>query len=161
MKFLGLSMIALGLLAAAVPATAQETGETSFTIYAVDEGGQFFFEGADGTKNPTLVVPAGAEITVKLINRGNNVHNMHVDGSTASEYVQADGDEITYTFTAPASGSKDYWCDPHKSAGMKGVVRVAGAAVENGDKNESPGVQTLGVVLAMVGAALVVSRRRA
>lgn len=164
MKSLGLSLLTLGLLVAFAPAGgAQETGSTSFTLYGADDGGQFYFEGEDGTKNPTLVVPAGEEITVKLINRGNSVHNIQVDGSDPSDYVQTDGEEIEYKFTAPASGSKQYWCVPHKSSGMAGMVRVAGSEVTNGDGNgggnDAPGVQVVGVAVALLGAALLLRRK--
>ena len=167
MKSLGLPLVALGLLVAFAPVGgAQETGQTSFTLYGVDSGGQFYFEGEDGTKNPTLVVPAGEQITVKLINRGNSVHNIQVDGSEASEYVQTDGEELTYTFTAPASGSKQYWCVPHKSSGMAGTVRVAGSPdTGNGGGNgtdgdkDSPGIQVAGIAVALVGAALLLRRK--
>lgn len=164
MKTFGLILIALGLAFAAAPAGAQETGQTTFTLETHTEGGSGYFtlEGQTA-KNPTLVVPANTVITITLKGMDDGVHNMQVDGSSGSEYVQAAGDSVTYTFTSPASGSKQYWCQPHKGAGMVGMVQVAGsgAATENdGDKKESPGVATLGVVLAMIGAALVLSRRK-
>jgi hypothetical protein len=85
-----------------------------------------------------------------------------VDGADPSEYVQADGDEIEYKFTAPASGSKPYYCVPHKSSGMAGTVRVAGSPdTGNGGEggNDAPGVQAVGVAVAVLGAALLLRRK--
>jgi len=168
MKSLGLTLLTLGLLVAFAPtAPAQEEGQTSFTLTAHADGSTFYFQGEDGTKNPTLVVPANTEITVTLRNVGEGVHNIHVDGASPSDYVQGDGDEITYTFTSPASGTKQYWCDPHKSSGMVGTVRVAGSPDTGGNgggngetgNNESPGVQVVGVAVALLGAALLLRRK--
>lgn len=164
MKSLGLTLLTLGLLVAFAPtAPAQETGQTSFTLTAHAEGNTFYFAGEDGTRNPTLVVPASTEVTITLRNVGEGVHNIHVDGADASEFVQGDGDEVVYKFTSPASGSKQYWCDPHKGNGMQGTIRVAGSPDTggNGDggNNESPGVQVVGVAAALLGAALLLRRK--
>lgn len=165
MKTFGLSLIVLGLALAALPASAQETGQTSFTIETHTEGGAGYFTLAGETaRNPTLVVPAGETITVTLKGTDAGVHNMQVDGASASEYVQSPTDEVTYTFTAPESGSKQYWCVPHKGSGMVGTVRVAGSDAEptNGGSeggNESPGLPLAGFAVALVGAALLLRRK--
>lgn len=168
MKSLGLTLLTLGLLVAFAPtAPAQDAGKTAFTLTTHADGSTYYFQGEDGTKNPTLTVPANTEITITLKNVGDAVHNIQVDGSDASEYVQADGDEVTYKFTSPASGSKDYWCVPHKSSGMRGMVKVAGSgddgtttSTPSGDgEKKSPGVQLVGVSVALVGAALLLRRK--
>lgn len=167
MKTLGLTLVLLGFVLAAVPATAQDAGQTSFTLTTHTEGGGGYFtlEGQTA-KNPTLVVPASTAITITMKGSDDGVHNIQVDGSAASDYVQSAADSVTYTFTSPASGSKGYWCVPHKGAGMAGTVQVAGSAqptppATDGEAKDSPGIATIGVLVAALGVALVVGRRKA
>lgn len=159
MKTLGLTLVTLGLVLSAAPlAASQEEGQTAFTLTSHTENGAFYWtlEGQTA-KNPTLVVTPNAEITITIKNTDGGFHNLQVGSNPPSEYIEAEGDEKTYTFTAPASGTLDYFCVPHKSSGMKGTIRVAGTAVE--EKKESPGVQVVGVSIALLGAALILRRR--
>lgn len=161
MKTFGFSLIVLGLALAALPATAQDAGQTSFTLQTYTEGGSGYFtiEGQTA-RNPTLVVPAGETITITLKGTDAGVHNVQVEGADASEYVQAATDEIIYTFTAPASGSVGYWCVPHKGAGMAGTVQVAGSEATPEDAgNGSPGLPLAGLAAALVGVALLLRRK--
>lgn len=165
MKTFGLILIVAGFALAAVPASAQETGATSFTLETHTEGGGGYFQLEGQTaRNPRLVVPASTEITVTLKGMDDGVHNIQVAGSSASEFVTAAGETVTYTFTSPASGTVEYWCVPHKGAGMKGTVAVAGSEPTTGTPpadggNDTPGVQIVGVAIAMLGAALIIGRR--
>lgn len=161
MKTIAFTLLAVGLALAATPAHAQETGQTSFVLETHTEGGSGYFtlEGQTA-RNPTLVVPAGETITITLKGLDVGVHNIQVDGASASDYVQAAGDEVQYTFTAPASGSKQYWCVPHKGAGMIGQVQVAGSATNGGEGgNDTPGLPLAGLAIALVGAALLLRRK--
>lgn len=161
MNAFALSLVAIGLTLAAAPVGAQETGQTSFTLEThTDGGGGYYLIEGQTSRNPTLVVPASATITVTLKGTDDGVHNFQVDGSPASDYVQGAGQVVTYTFTSPGSGGKQYWCVPHKGAGMIGTVRVAGSAAGEDGGKESPGVATIGALLAVAGAALLVARRR-
>jgi MYXO-CTERM domain-containing protein len=159
MKTFGLSLIVVGLALAALPASAQDAGQTTFALETHSEAGSGYFTLAGETaRNPTLVVPAGETITVTLTAMdGDGVHNIQVDGASASEYVQAEGDEVIYTFTAPASGTKQYFCFPHRSAGMGGTVQVAGS--ETTPENGSPALPLAGLAVALLGAALLLRRK--
>lgn len=151
--------LALLLLLPLAASEAAEEGRTSFTLVSRHQGGAYWWalEGND-TKDPELVVPAGANVTVTVRNGDGVLHNFQVEGHPASAFVTAVGDETTYTFTAPQSGSVRYWCAPHKSNGMGGVVRVAGSPA--GEIKESgPASQLAGVAFALVAAALVARRR--
>lgn len=163
MKTIGFTMIALGLALAAFPAGAQ--GQTSFTLISHSEagGGYFTLEG-ETAKNPTLNVAPGETITITLkAADGDGVHNVKVDGqASGSDYVQAAGDTVTYTFTAPASGTKEYFCEPHRGAGMKGLVSAGGSTTSTdggNEKKESPGLGLVGALVALVGLALVLRRK--
>lgn len=163
MKTLGFALLVLGLVVAIVPAQAQ--GANSFTLTTATAGSDFYFENADGgAKNPTLTVPAGAEVTLTIKNADGGFHNLHVtapvDKKTAD--VSAEGDEESVTFTMPASGSVSYQCDYH-AATMKGVIKVqsAGATPTTGGdgKSSTPGLAVAGVAVAVLGAALVLRRK--
>lgn len=160
MRILGFTLLSLALALAAVPAAAQDEGQTTFDLEGYAEDGEFYFTFAGGTeRNPTLVVPAGAEITVNF-HSISGLHNVHVEGQDAGDFVDT-GESTTYTFTAPDSGTVAYWCDPHRSAGMEGVVRVAGADGDDGPvpgDNGTPGAGVLLVTLAGLGAALLARR---
>lgn len=166
MKTLGIPFIVLGLALALAPATAQDGGQTSFTLSTTQDGGQFVFVGEDGTTNPTLVVPASTEITVTL-RKGDDAagipHNIKVGDQDASDDVANEGDEVTYTFTSPASGTTSYVCVYHATT-MVGDVQVAGSDGNGGGNGEdggngTPGVQLVGVAIAAVGAALLLRRK--
>ena len=164
MKSIGLTMLALGLALAALPADAQ--GQTSFTLETHSEGGGGYFtlEG-ETARNPTLNVAPGETITITLkAADGDGVHNIKLDGAPAgSEYVTAAADTVTYTFTAPASGTKEYFCEPHRGAGMKGLVSAGSTTAtpsENGgETNGSPGFELVGALVALAGLALVLRRK--
>ena len=167
MKTIGLTLIALGLALAALPAGAQ--GQTSFTLEAHSEGGGGYFtlEG-ETARNPTLNVAPGETITITLkAADSEGVHNVKVDGEAAgSEYVTALDETVTYTFTAPTTGTKEYFCEPHRGAGMKGLVSAGGSTAttstgENGggQTNGSPGFELVGALVALAGLALVLRRK--
>ncbi len=157
MKTVAITLVIIGALFAALPANAQEEGQTAFTLVGHEDSGFYWTLEGQTAKNPTLVVPAGATITVTVKSAG-GFHNLHVEGSPAGDYIET-GETTTYTFTAPASGSVGYWCDPHKSSGMAGIVKVAGAATPEAGDNKSPGLGLIGAVLAIAGVALYARRK--
>lgn len=114
---------------------ATPAGPVSIVLTGHGEGGAFFFtlEG-DSKKNPTLTVAPGSEVTVTLKTISGAVHNFCTDASgtkTCTKLV-SEGDEASITFTVPAeAGSFEYWCDPHRSSGMKGRI-VVGTATGGG-----------------------------
>lgn len=134
--------------------TQSEPGAVAFTLLGFAEGGEFWWEDEEGNRNPTLRVPAGAEVTITA-RSVSGFHNVHVEGFGPSDYF-SDGEETTYTFTAPASGTLPYWCDPHRSAGMAGRVVVEGSGDGTGDggggfQGESPEVNGPAVDLGDLG----------
>lgn len=159
-----LAVAAIG--AAAGPAAA---AAKSFTAMGTQADGEFFFEfeGVDG-RNPTVTLDPGDEVTITFTST-EGVHNLHVVGlgiDEKTDTLQAGDAASVLTFTVPAdaAGKKiDYWCDPHKGLNMAGVFQVSGeAAPGDGDSTkEAPGVEAGLLALAALGAALLVSRRRA
>lgn len=107
-------------------------GETSFDMTMNESDGNVFL--LDGEKNPTLKVPAGAEITVNLTNDGSAIHNMRFGGED-KKYFNADdsvstpdlvnpGQTGVLVFTAPAAAGKYiYQCDIHPTD-MLGEIEV-------------------------------------
>lgn len=154
-------LFAVGMLLFAVPALAQEEGETSFRMTTHGgAAGWFEVDGLTGN-NPTLVVPASTEITIELVNEDGMPHNVRIgDDGPVSETITVDGQMTTFTFTSPASGSVTYFCEFHKGT-MSGTLRVAGSDAPPADEpNTTPGVGVLGGALALLGAAMLVSRTR-
>lgn len=120
---------------------ANETGEADapaepqaveLVIRGHQEGSDFYWtvEGYEG-KNPTITVPAGAQVTAR-VSSVSGFHNIQVTGNPASPFFDESSGEIVYTFTAPESGSLQYWCVPHKGSGMQGTLRIQGAGGDAG-----------------------------
>jgi plastocyanin len=154
MKTLGLALIVCGLVLAAVPAFAQETGQTSFTLVGKPNAGGFawFLNGA-GSPNPTLTVPANTEITFTVSSADDTPHTFKASDKSilSTPFAASDGAQ-TAKWTSGAADTT-YECTLHPD--MKGTIHVAGAAATK----KSPGLQVAGVVVAMLGAALFVARR--
>lgn len=153
-------LLVLGLALLALPAAAQTSGQTSFTLLTKNQNGDYVWTDESGRTNPPLAVPAGAQVTItaKQGEGGDVPHNLKVGDNAVSDTFEAPGQGITYTFTAPASGSVPYLCTIHPNT-MKGTVQVAGSAATDGGKG-TPDAGVLGALLAMAGAALLVLRRR-
>lgn len=164
MRVLGTSLLVLGLALTALTATAQ-TGQTAFTLLAKSQGGTFVWTDETGNNvNPTLTVPASAEvtITIKQAESDGVPHNIKVGtGATSDEVTDLD-ETVEHKFTAPATGTVSYICAIHPTT-MKGTLRVAGSdGGDGGDggENGTPGLGLLGSAVAVVGAALLLARRR-
>jgi plastocyanin len=73
-----------------------------------------------------IVVPAGEEVTVTVVNREEGIgHNLSValpDDEAGTE-VEAGPVQQTLRFTVPEPGEYDFVCDPH-AATMEGVVQA-------------------------------------
>ena len=165
MRVLATTLIVLGLALAALPATAQTSGQTSFTLTAKAKGGDYVWADANGRENPTLTVPASQEITIvaQQDDQGGIPHNIKVGNQAPSANFQDAGDSVEYKFTSPASGTVQYICTIHPGT-MKGTISVAGAdggsgnGGETGD-NDSPSLGVLGALVALAGVALLLARR--
>lgn len=116
-------------------APAEPAGPLSITLetHTQGGGGYFTFQG-ETAKNPTLRVEPGQEVTVTIVATDEGVHNFCFgDAKTCTSFVTAAGETQTITFRAPESGTIEYFCSPHKGAGMKGNVAVGAADVDTGD----------------------------
>lgn len=171
--------LALALLAAAAVAPFA-AAQSTIELEAHDGGGEFWFTLAGGTaKNPQLKVEPGAEVTVTLKNAGAIVHNFVLDAPVKQGIpcCVPGGGSSTFTFTAPAEDATiEYWCDPHRSVGMKGMLVVGAGGAEpagGGDGGRAaPDLSSIGpgstlfglglaglVVLGLGGLFLLDSRR--
>jgi len=162
MKTFGLALILIGATLALVPATAQEACKTSFEI--TGKADNMWHVGA--ATNPALTACPEQSITINAVGEA-GVHNIIVTGVTGAPAAMDvnEGETAAYVFTAPASGSAQYVCQYHSST-MKGTMSFAASSgsatptpAANDDK-DSPGLGALGVILALVGAVLVIGRRR-
>ena len=169
MKSLGLLLVATGLLLAFAPTNVvAQTGSTSFDLETHADGSNYYFTLQGQTdKNPTLTVPANTAITVTIHNTGGasaSTHNFcdSYDNKCTADFVSADGDKQTLTFT---SGSSDgtYWCAPHKSLGMMGNFHIAGTTTSSStpasSTKASPGFELVALGVAVVGAVLLLRRK--
>lgn len=93
---------------------------TGFRLVATSADGTPVFQTADGAKNPTLLVPAGEEITIDLV-RGGELHAFTVNGVAI---IGAGTDDVRGSFRAPESGSVEYDCPIHPGT-MRGTIQVA------------------------------------
>jgi uncharacterized cupredoxin-like copper-binding protein len=73
----------------------------------------------------TFTVKSGDKVTVKLDNKGTVLHDFSIDSLKIAQTVKP-GATATVTFTAPAAGTLDFYCDQpgHKAAGMTGTITV-------------------------------------
>lgn len=85
------------------------------------KAGDFKFEEED-----VQVVEAGT-YTINSMNPDSVQHNIHVAGNGVDETGElvADGAVSTVTVDLESGTTYEFWCDPHKSAGMVGKITVA------------------------------------
>lgn len=86
----------------------------------------FAFVDASGQENPTLVVPAGAPVTVNL-NTTQSFHDFVVEGmSGAATDAIGVGASDSVTFTPTEPGEYTYYCSigSHREMGMVGTLIV-------------------------------------
>lgn len=159
------------LVLAALVAVPTVASAKSYDFEAHDS---YFTLAGETTQNPAMTVEPGESVTINIVQKGVQPHNWVIDGvagakAPATGFVQTPDQTGNATFTAPASGSYSYYCQAHPTA-MKGSFTVASATTggndnddgaEGGaeDEKESPGLGLFGV-LAVVGAAMVLARRK-
>ena len=121
------SILALVLLAAV--ACGLGAAERDFTLQTfmtgyIGQGGEI-----DGQKNPTLVVDAGDQVRITIINAEPMAHDIVLDANRVkSDQILKKGDQTSVTFTALAS--EQYYCSipGHRQIGMVGQFQVRGSA---------------------------------
>lgn len=143
MRLVVLSLLAISLAASAAAQenTTNETTETNestpdapaepagplaitLETHTAGGGGYFTLEGQTA-RNPTIRAAPGQQVTVTLKGTDEGVHNFCAGPGKCTPFVTAAGDTQTITFTAPESGTLEYYCQPHKGAGMKGTITTA------------------------------------
>lgn len=127
---------ALGTMAQeAQPAAQPEAAEkVTFTLESSLDGGMHY-RGVggeiDGVVNPTLTVPAGAEVEIVFVNGDGTLHDLSIEGlALATSQFSEQGATESLRFTAAAGGSYAYFCTVpgHRQAGMEGKIVVEGEA---------------------------------
>lgn len=116
---------------------AAPAGPLEIVIEAHTTGGSGYFtiEGQTA-RNPTLRAAPGQEVRITLKGTDEGVHNFCVGPGKCTAYVTAAGETQTLTFTAPETGSLEYYCQPHRSGGMKGTLAVGDAPADDGGAGE-------------------------
>jgi len=148
-----LAALSAGGLSAAGAAAAQEDGGETEVV--VGPGGDLAFD------------PEAVEVTPGTTVRwvwDSDFHNVVVesqpDGGNwegqPSDQTFDSGHEYTHTFDAP--GTYEYFCQPHKTAGMEGTVEVVEELAESGGSEPAvpTGAETLAAATAG-GVALVLA----
>lgn len=110
-------------------AAPEPAGPVTVHLEALQEGSALFFRVAGETqRNPTLTFQPGQKVTF-VVKTLSGVHNLNVGGEAETAFM-GEGEEATVEWTAPETpGTLEYWCDPHKTGGMRGRIQV-GAAPE-------------------------------
>jgi plastocyanin len=166
-------LASLTAFALAAPLASAASPSITLTADEKDEDcpKTFCFQASGATS-----IAAGDSVTVTMVNpSGNGPHNVCVQwpgyaqkcapGDT--QFVSG-GNSTTLNFTAPASGTVEYWCNVpgHKTLGMDGTWAVQSAMTDKtGDTGmtdtgkKSPGVGLVAIALG-VGLLAVALRRR-
>lgn len=112
-----LVLLILTMSTGAVSADNQHKGELR-TVELVAK--EFTFE-------PSKVeVEPGSQVQIKLMNKGNLSHNLHIKGKGGKTETLQTGKSDSIVVTAPESGELAFFCNVpgHKQAGMKGEIAV-------------------------------------
>ena len=113
---------------------AAPAGPLEIILEGVQEGSAVYYRFPGETqRNPTLNVQPGQVVRFTL-RIASGVHNLNVNDEQKTPVI-GEG-EASFEWTAPTTpGRVEYWCDPHKSAGMRGTIQV-GAAPGGGGGGE-------------------------
>ncbi|PSP68153.1 halocyanin domain-containing protein [Halobacteriales archaeon QS_1_69_70] len=103
-------------------ATQDHTGESAVTVaVGAGENGQLFAP-------PAILVDPGTTVTWEWTGEGSGHTVTHEptadDAEPAFESDQKEAAGETFQYTFEAEGTFRYFCEPHRSVGMKGVVAV-------------------------------------
>ena len=139
-------------------ATQDHTGESAVTVaVGVGENGQLFAP-------PAILVDPGTAVTWEWTGEGGSHTVSHepsaedAEPAFGSDYMESAGETFQYTFEA--EGTFRYFCEPHRSAGMKGVVAVGStddeviepAAGDGGGASAGSGLQSGADLVVLAGA---------
>jgi len=95
-----------------------QTGSDQVTVLvgAEGNGGNFAFE------PPAISVDSGTEVVWEWTGEGGTHNVVHEDGEFQSELKEEEG--ATFSYTLEEARAFLYFCEPHRSVGMKGAVIV-------------------------------------
>lgn len=130
------------------------TGRDEVTVrVGVDNGGQPF-----GFGPPAVRVDPGTTVIWEWTGRGNQ-HNVVDDGGDFESELAAE-EGFTFEQTFESEGVTRYYCTPHQSLGMKGVVVVGDVELGGGGEPFEPpggdfGFVFMGVLFGMLGVSAV------
>ncbi|CQH58135.1 halocyanin [Halobacterium hubeiense] len=122
-----------------------ETGQSEVTVEVGTDanGGPYGFSPA------AIRVDPGTTVTFEWVNGTHNV--VAEDGSYESELTNESG--FTFTHTYDSEGVSKYYCNPHRTMGMKGAVVVGSGGGASSSGGGGGGLSTSDVgVLAFAGA---------
>ena len=168
---------ATGAPAAATPAAAQAYGEWMSDVSnyeaTVDYTGQESVTVAVGAGEngvlfdpPAILVDPGTTVTWEWTGEGGQHNVVHQpeseDGDPAFESELMEEEGATFERTLEEETAFRYYCDPHRAAGMKGVVAVGSTDDELVDPDPSGGPLTTSDLLVLaaavgLGVALVIA----
>jgi halocyanin-like protein len=97
---------------------ADETGEGEVTVEVGTEGNS----GSNAFSPAAIEIDAGTTVVWEWTGKGASHNVVASDGAFESDYYSESGATFEYTFEE--AGTYKYYCTPHKSMGMKGVVVV-------------------------------------
>lgn len=108
----------------AVTVTANQTTTVNVALEAEQTGGEVTLIGLSGTSFSSNDVTISVGETIRWENQDNALHTVTPDGHSEWSSVQLDatGESFEHTFNTP--GTYNYYCNPHRSLGMTGVIRV-------------------------------------
>jgi halocyanin-like protein len=131
-----------------VDATGQ--GEVSVAVGAEGNGGAFAFD------PPAVQVDPGTTVVFEWTGEGGQ-HNVIAEdgGEFESDLVAEAG--FTFEHTFEEEGITTYYCEPHRSLGMKGAVAVGEVATGGGEGGGEKELEELGVPIQAhwVGSATI------
>ena len=113
------AIVALAALIAACGPGASSGGGTTGAVSVTINASEFKYD------PNTITAKAGQTVNISLVNKGTVKHTFVIDALKVN--ISADpGQTATGTFTAPAAGNYQFYCDQpgHKDAGMTGTLTV-------------------------------------
>jgi plastocyanin len=106
-----------------VSVTAGSTTNVSFGMVTEDPGNVLEIT-LSGTSFSDADVTIAPGTTIRWINQDGMLHTVTPDGHTAWTSTSLGTQGATFQHTFTAAGTYAYYCQPHQSAGMTGVIRV-------------------------------------
>lgn len=107
-----------------VTVAANQTTTVNVALEAEQTGGEFTLIGLSGTSFSIPDVTISVGETIRWENQDGNLHTVTPDGHSEWSSVQLDATGESFEHTFDAAGTYNYYCNPHRSQGMTGVIRV-------------------------------------